>query len=210
MALERRDFDREAAAWDENPVRLKLADDVAAAIAQEVVLTADMDVLDFGCGTGLLTLRLQPFVRSITGVDSSQGMLDVFAAKIQRQHIPNVQHRLFDIEKDGALDGRYDLIVSSMTLHHVRMVQPLLGNCCGILSSGGRLCIADLEPDEGLFHDSNEGVFHSGFDRALLREMFVAAGFDDVCDRTAAHVVKPIHGGMRSFDVFLTVGRKAS
>ena len=34
-----------------------------------------MDALDFGCGTGLVTLKLQPFIHSITGVDGSQGMI---------------------------------------------------------------------------------------------------------------------------------------
>jgi len=34
-----------------------------------------MDVLDFGCGTGIVTLRLQPYVRCIAGGDSSKGIL---------------------------------------------------------------------------------------------------------------------------------------
>ena len=62
-------------------MRVKLATDVAGAVSAEVRLAADMDVLDFGCGTGLLALQLQPYVRSITGVDSSQGMLDVLGSE---------------------------------------------------------------------------------------------------------------------------------
>ncbi len=78
MEVEKRDFDKEAAGWDEHPGKVKLANDIAGAIGNHIVLTPNMDVLDFGCGTGLLTFQLQPLIRSITGVDSSQGMLDVF------------------------------------------------------------------------------------------------------------------------------------
>ena len=93
MNTEKRDFDKEAAAWDEVPARVRLANDIVAAISDEIALTSNMDVLDFGCGTGLLTLRLQPVVRSITGVDSSQGMINVLNAKIDKQKLPNVRTR---------------------------------------------------------------------------------------------------------------------
>jgi len=65
MNIERRDFDKEAGTWDELPARVKLANDIAATISKEIPLTSDMDVLDYGCGTGLLTLHLQPIVESI-------------------------------------------------------------------------------------------------------------------------------------------------
>lgn len=47
----------EAASWDENPARMKLAEDVAHAIAQHVPIRSSFDALDIGCGTGLLTLQ---------------------------------------------------------------------------------------------------------------------------------------------------------
>ena len=76
--MSKKDFDHAAVTWDEKPGRIKLAADVANAILKSVEVHADMDVLDYGCGTGLLTLSLQPHVRSITGADSSHGMLAMF------------------------------------------------------------------------------------------------------------------------------------
>ena len=58
-----------------------MAHDVARAVIGTVQAGPAMDVLDFGCRTGLLTLALQPHVRTITAVDSSQGMLDVLDTK---------------------------------------------------------------------------------------------------------------------------------
>jgi ubiquinone/menaquinone biosynthesis C-methylase UbiE len=209
MNIERRDFDREATTWDEVPARVKLANDVAAAVSDEIVLTSNMDVLDFGCGTGLLTLKLQPAVHSITGIDSSQGMIDVLKAKIDKQNLSNVRTRYLDTERGDILEGTYHLIVSGMTLHHVKEIRPLFDQFYRILAPSGYLCIADLDPDAGRFHDGNDGVFHFGFDRALLRQDFMEAGFEDIRDRTAAELMKPdSEGVMRPFTVFLMTGRK--
>jgi ubiquinone/menaquinone biosynthesis C-methylase UbiE len=209
MNIEKRDFDKEAATWDEVPARVKLANDIAAAIANELLLTSHMDVLDFGCGTGLLTLKLQPFVHSITGVDSSPGMLDVLKAKIDRQNLPNVSPRYLDTENGDILEGTYHLIVSGMTFHHVKEIRPLLDQFFRILAPSGYLCIADLDLDDGKFHDSNEGIFHFGFDRALLRRDFMDAGFRDIRDITAAEVMKPnSEGEIQPVTVFLMIGQK--
>ena len=208
---ERKDFDEEAAAWDEHPGRVKMAKDVADAISKEIVFTSEMDVMDFGCGTGLLTLRLQPLVNSITGIDSSQGMLDVLKTKIARQNLANVRTLYLDSDKGDVLTGNYHLIVSNMTLHHIKEIRPLLDQFYRITAPSGYLCIADLDPDDGKFHDSNEGVFHFGFEREALRRDFIAAGFEDVRHVTAAEVIKPGSDGVsRRFTVFLMIGRKHS
>jgi len=209
MNIEKRDFDKEASTWDEVPARVKLANDIVAAISDEIVLTSNMDVLDFGCGTGLLTLRLQPVVHSITGVDSSQGMINVLKAKIDKQNLPNVRTQYLDNGEGDIPEGNYDLIVSGMTLHHVKEIRSLIDRFYRIIAPSGYLCIADLDLDDGRFHDNNDGIFHFGFDRAELRRYFMDAGFDDVRDRTAAEVMKPVSdGGVRPFTVFLMTGRK--
>ena len=209
MNIEKRNFDKEAATWDQVPARVKLAKDVAHTISEAIKLDHNMDVLDFGCGTGLLTLELQPLVRSITGIDSSQGMLDVLVAKAKSHNLTNVKTRCLDLEKGDKLEGSYDLVVSSMTLHHIREIGPLLAQLCSILRPAGHLCMADLDPDDGQFHSNNEGVFHFGFHQAELSQALAAAGLVDVRYRTAARVPKPVAGGReRVFTVFLMTGRK--
>lgn len=123
---ERRDFDKEAAGWDEKPQRLILAQNVADAIVKTVALSKDMDVLNFGCGTGLVTLCLQPHVREIVGADSSEGMLNIFKDKIKQRELYNVRTELVDFEKGECVTGVYDLIVSSMTAHHVSLPEDSL------------------------------------------------------------------------------------
>ena len=74
-----RNFDAVAGNWDEEPRRVKVATEVAAAIRSTLHLSNAWDALDMGCGTGLVTLSLAPQLGSITGIDSSSAML----AKLQ-------------------------------------------------------------------------------------------------------------------------------
>lgn len=209
MAEIYRDFDQEAAAWDEKPARVKLADEVARAVVAAAHPGPDVEALDFGCGTGLVALRLAPLVRRLTGADGSEGMLGVFRAKAAAQGLENVQARQVALEGEPDLGGPYDLIVSSMTLHHVRDAAALAGHLARAVRPGGFLCLADLEPEDGSFHSDNTGVFHFGLDRSAVAGMLVAAGFENVGQRTAATVEKPGPEGMRAYPVFLVWGRKA-
>jgi len=208
--MERRDFNKDAESWDENPGRIKAANDIADSLLKEIPLTTAMRVLDFGCGTGLLTLRLCPLVGSVMGVDSSAGMLDILQTKIVKSSIRNVQTRNLDLERGDELDGEYDLVVSSMTLHHIRDIETLLLKLYKVLASGGCLCIADLDLDNGQFHDDNTGVFHFGFDREMLRSAFSNIGLDDIRVFEAAEIKKPSQKGIqRAFSVFWVIGFKS-
>jgi 2-polyprenyl-3-methyl-5-hydroxy-6-metoxy-1,4-benzoquinol methylase len=209
MSRKERDFDKEAASWDQEPGRIKLAKDVAKAIKDEIEITPTMDALDFGCGTGLLTLQMQPLVRMITGIDSSRGMLDVLRSKVQDRNLSNVRIQLKDLARGDSLEGTFHLILSSMTLHHIREFSPLLNQFSKGLLPGGHLCIADLDPDDGRFHSNNEGVFHFGFDRSVLRQAFMEAGFGSIRVHAAATLEKPVpEGGTCAFTVFLMTGQK--
>jgi ubiquinone/menaquinone biosynthesis C-methylase UbiE len=205
----KKDFDKEAATWDEEPRRVKLAHDVADAVMREVKLTPVMDTLDYGCGTGLVTLRLQPHVRTITGADSSKGMIKVLQEKVKKQGLKNVRAQLVDFELGERVTGKFHLVVSSMTLHHVCDPAVLFWEFHALLQPGGYLCVADLDTEDGSFHGDNTGVLHFGFDRNELKELLGKTGFREVRDATAATIAKPVEGlGEKTFPVFLLIGRK--
>jgi SAM-dependent methyltransferase len=206
---EKKDFNKEAAQWDANPGRVKLANEVADAIIKEAAPANNVDALDFGCGTGLVTLRLQPLVRTIIGADSSPGMLGVLEGKIRTQGLKNVETRFVDFDKGDIIEGRFDLLVSSMTLHHVPDTARLFKQWHDLLLPGGLLCFADLDAEDGSFHGDNAGVFHLGFDRKHLNKLLLAAGFRGIRDTTAATMLRDVDGkGEKAFPVFLIVARK--
>ena len=208
--MQKRDFDSEASQWDDNPVRRKMAQDVFSSLTSRIPLDTAMDVMDFGCGTGLLTVKISPLVRSVTAVDGSAGMLAVLRQKLAGEKIENVRTERIDPDNGDRLDGQYDLIVSTMTLHHIREIDRLLNDFHSVLKAGGVLCISDLDPEQGLFHPDATGVFHEGFDRRKLHEQFAAAGFTDISADTASVVSKPAgsDNALRDFTIFMMTGKK--
>ncbi|MGD0584474.1 MAG: class I SAM-dependent methyltransferase [Oryzomonas sp.] len=188
--MERKDFDAVALTWDEEPRRVQLAADIAAAIKESVPLSADWDGMDYGCGTGLLTLDLAPAMRSIVGMDSSQGMVDRLNAKCAAAGIRNTRAVRFNLEQGEMPAGHFHLVASAMTLHHIPEAVPLLTSLRGLLHPGGWIALADLETEDGSFHDDQTGVFHHGFSREEL-EMFLArAGFSSIAVRSVTAVRK--------------------
>lgn len=203
-----RDFDAAAAGWDDEPRRVQLARDIAAAIRTAISLEPQWDVLDLGCGTGLLTLALRPWVKSITGIDSSVGMLAALEAKVCSSGVDNVDWQRVDLDSAEPLPGRYHLIVSAMTLHHIRDVPAMLKRLSAALHPGGWVALADLTPEGGQFHDDNTGVFHFGFDPAAFEELLHTCGLEAVELREATRVRRERSGVAQEFAVFLATACK--
>ncbi|OQB22518.1 MAG: hypothetical protein BWY12_00558 [candidate division BRC1 bacterium ADurb.Bin183] len=211
LIMEKRNFDKDAAAWDEPPRRIKMAEDIVNAIRQAIPLNAKMSALDFGCGTGLVSLRLLPFVGSVTGVDSSQGMIDVFKSKIENQNLKNARAIRLDIDDGDVLEGCFDLIMSSMTIHHIQDIASLFAQFYDATAPEGYIAIADLDSDGGLFHTNKIGVFHNGFNRAELSRMMENAGFANIRDFTAVKTNKIGADGKEGvFSIFLLTGQKCA
>jgi len=186
-----------------------VAEAIFNSIAENLEFSKEMDVMDFGCGTGLLSLRILPLAHSVTGIDSSSGMLEVLNSKIAAQNLTMIKTLLIDIDKGEALNGSYDAVTSSMTMHHIKYPGPLIKQFHRIIKPGGYLCIADLDPDDGKFHENNDGVFHKGFQRDEMKGFFSDAGFSEISDVTAAEISKPgTDGNINRFSIFLIIGRK--
>jgi SAM-dependent methyltransferase len=184
-------FDEAAKQWDSNPVRVALARGIGEAIQRTVPIQSHWRALDYGAGTGLLTLNLLPKVASITALDASKGMLEQLAGKLAAARIPNVRTQLWNLETEAYTQERFDLVVSSMTLHHLR----------------GWIALADLDTEDGSFHGPANDVFHAGFSRADIAKWLAAAGFSDVKLADAYTVAKPsATGELRNYGVFLATG----
>jgi 2-polyprenyl-3-methyl-5-hydroxy-6-metoxy-1,4-benzoquinol methylase len=204
-------FDEAAANWDVLPQRVELAKAVGKMILCQVQPAHSADVLDYGCGTGLLGLFLLPHVRSVTGADNSPGMLQVLDDKIRLGGLQRMQTKKLDLGCDPMPESRYHLIAANMVMHHVDQIETLLKAFWQMLTPGGALAIADLDTEPGLFHgpDVAASVYHHGFDRQVFMEQFRQAGFLGVKDATAHIVRKPIASGeIHEFPVFLIVGQR--
>ena len=93
---------------------------------------------------------------------------------------PMSHSSLLDLDAGDILTGNYDMIVSSMTFHHIEKIAPVLNQFHRCLTPGGYLCIADPDPEYGLFHNDSKGVFRYGFERTVQGNAIVEAGFGSV------------------------------
>ncbi len=169
-------FNNAANTWD-SPDKIKsmsiLAQDMIERIGLK--LNEELDILDFGCGTGLLGLEFIQYAKTITGVDTSEGMLDVFNKKvIDHDHINSLR---IDLELTE-LNKTFDLVVSAMAFHHLTSPDKVLLKLSKMLNEGGRIAIVDLETEDGSFHPRpmEMGVKHFGFSKQELESWAKEAG----------------------------------
>ncbi len=198
-------FDKAAATWDEKPKRQELAAALVAAMKKSLPLSGEMAALEIGCGTGLLTCALAGLLKSIVATDTSTGMLAVLDDKIAALGLHNVETKRLDLLSHHLLPAAsFDLIYSGMTLHHIKETRAVLAACFAHLKPGGTLALADLDKEDGSFHDDMGGVAHCGFDRNQLADLAASCGFDQIRFSTAHSLLKEKgKGHMVAYPVFL-------
>lgn len=202
-------FNAMAAEWDDNPLRAGIARAVAAAIADALPLRTDMRALEYGCGTGLVSVLLAPRLGHIVAADVAPAMLDVLDAKCRQAGLTHIETRRLDLTADPVPAERFDLIFSSMTLHHIEDVPAVLAALASLLKPGGWLALADLDREDGGFHGGPmPGVFHLGFERARVMDRLRDLGLADVVARTAHTVRKAGADGDAEYPIFL-IGAQA-
>src|SRR4030042_3525204 len=106
-------------------------------------------VLDLGCGTGLLSLK---FLKNsdcfIQGVDSSPEMIGIFKNKINKLNLSEtIKLKLEKAERLSFNNNSFDIIASTVTLHHVKNKYPVLKKINGLLKPGGRFILGDIDMD---------------------------------------------------------------
>ena len=195
-------FELKAESYDKDANRVGNVDNIANSILSSILFNKNMHIMDFGSGTGLLLERVAPFVKKITAVDVSEAMCKQLNEKIKNLDC-EVEILQLDLTKTN-LDKKFDGIISSMTMHHIKDIQSMFNDFYTMLNDNGVLAIADLDIEDGTFHTEDTGVFHFGFDRKEFQDKAINAGFKDVKIITASIDEKP-HG---KFPIFLLTGNK--
>jgi ubiquinone/menaquinone biosynthesis C-methylase UbiE len=203
-------FEKAAVVWDKDPGRVQMAHTIADAMITALKPEGTELVMDYGSGTGNIALRMVPHVHRIFAVDSSRGMLDVLQEKLSHEHISTVEIREWSIGQDPAPLPCFDIIVSSMTMHHIRDTAGAARAFYTMLLPTGRIAIADLDSDNGEFHETAGIAEHDGIDRKYLQQVFEQAGFDSVRFLEAATIQKTSShtGKLRDFSIFLMTAQR--
>lgn len=118
-------------------------------------------ILELGCGTGNLSLRLAERYTSsrLTLVDAAPEMIDITRARLEATH-PTLARRAKFITsrfEDLALEPQsFDLITSCISLHHVCNKAALYKSLFAALTTGGTFRFADqIRGGTQCLHDHN-------------------------------------------------------
>lgn len=159
-------FNKEAANWDD-PKKIHRMNTLAKETLKVLNLSKKIDILDFGCGTGLFGLEFSEFANTLTGIDTSEGMLKIFDEKTKGyDHIKSLN---VDLEKKD-VNLKFDLIVTSMAFHHLTNPAQMLSKFKSMLNPNGMIAVVDLSKEDGTFHPNNKemGVKHFGFSKEAV------------------------------------------
>ncbi|MBA7493123.1 methyltransferase [subsurface metagenome] len=197
-------FNNEAAKWDANPLVHILSAEAWKALQKNIPALQDpagkrLDVLEIGCGTGLLTFLVAPSVREIVAVDAAEGMIRALESKVAASGSTNIvplailledpeDERLPPASQNGKNDSprrKFDLIISHLVLHHIPDLKAVLTTMFGCLKPGGTIALTDFEdfgPEAKRFHPESkmEGVERHGINARWIGELIAEVGFQDI------------------------------
>lgn len=125
----------------------RVADDVAAAASDAA------RVLEIGCGPGRLSTRLARGGLTVTGLDLDPAMIR--RARMNAERLPVGSRPSFlvgDVASLAFPDAAFDLVVSTLSMHHWADPSAGLAEIGRVLRAGGRALIWDLRPGTVPFH----------------------------------------------------------
>jgi predicted TPR repeat methyltransferase len=187
-----------AVSWDDGatgPLAYRGAELVAQTLERLIGATTELDILDGGCGTGVVGARLSGRARLLEGVDVSAPMLARAKAK-------GVYHRLHQDDLVAFLhkcEASFDVVTCAATLIHFGDLRPAFEAAATGLRDGG-LLVATLFPNErdedavgaGALDGLGEGgCFTHG--RRYVARMAQAAGFSVAAMEAQVHEFTRAH-----------------
>ena len=148
-------FDEQAEKWDESHTAAATIDRIAA-VGDLMELQSGQELLEVGCGTGVLTAWLADRVGAehVTAVDFSRNMIE----KARVKGI-GAEFRVADVCADDLGSERYDVVLCFHSFPHFRDQQAALNRIAAALKPEGRLIVMHLRgrSEINAFHDEIGG-----------------------------------------------------
>jgi ubiquinone/menaquinone biosynthesis C-methylase UbiE len=167
--------------------RMELAKVIVKEVRPALQNSKKKSLIDYGSGTGLVSLELSDLVDSILLVDSSQQMLEVAKAKISRKGITNSKVLFSDFTQESS-ELKADIVLLSLVLLHIPDTEKILQKLFTILNHGGKLIIIDFDKNDKINHPK----VHNGFSHEELKNRLSEVGFK-------SNEIKTFYRGNRIF-----------
>jgi ubiquinone/menaquinone biosynthesis C-methylase UbiE len=111
-------------------------------------LKPDMNVLEFGCGTGSTAIVHAPHVSHIHAIDISPKMIEIAERKTAAGKIKNITYQIATIEEFDAPDESFHMILGLSILHLLEDKEAAMAKVRRLLKPGGlfvtsTVCLGD-------------------------------------------------------------------
>ena len=161
-------------------------------------LLPPLEVVDFGCGSGVLTVELARWAKRVTAIDRSEAALAQAAERAQR--FDNVRFLNADLSDLPASVKNQDLVIISQSLHHVEDPRAVLAQALRVLKPGGKAVVLELMPHQEQWVQSQLGHRQLGFEPVALQALMAEVGFQGL------ELVPSARDGATPFRAFLLSG----
>ncbi|MFT4413786.1 class I SAM-dependent methyltransferase [Fredinandcohnia humi] len=179
--MENNVFEQMAKRYDTEE-RIELAKVIVKEVRPEIRNSKSKSLIDYGSGTGLISLELSDLVDSILLVDSSKQMLEVAKAKISHKGITNSKVLYSDFTQETPV-LKADIVLMSLVLLHIPDTKKILQEMFNILNNGGKLIIIDFDKNDKIHHPK----VHNGFSHEELKKRLSEVGFKSIEIKTFYH-----------------------
>lgn len=179
-------WDRRAAVYDADAgVFYREAYEKTTACMRKYLKPTDT-VLDFACGTGIVTLSLSPDVKELRGIDISDEMIRRAQGKAAAQDIANVLLTQTDLFDAALAPASFDAVLACNVLLYVEQRAAVLARVRELLKADGKLLVVSDCLGEGFTRERVRKwlEYHTGkrpfvaFDtRRTLEADILSAGF---------------------------------
>jgi ArsR family transcriptional regulator len=156
---------------------------------------------DLGCGTGLLSQTIAPYVRRVVAVDASTDMLA--AARSRLEHMDNIELKQGDLETLPLENAELDVAMLSLVLHHAPDPARALAEVARVIRPGGRVLVVDMLPHDRTEYQAQMGHVWLGFSEQQVSKFLRGSGFNVVRLRPL-----PVNPDARGPSLFAAVGTK--
>lgn len=144
-------------------------------------------LLDYACGTGMISRTLAPYTTQCVGVDLSENMVDAYNNMAKNQGLGEDEMRavvgdlaVVDDPRPASLAGPaffdFDVAAVGGGLHHFEHPGLAVARIAERLRPGGVFFIWDFVTHEVNPEHAHKGVTHHGFSEVQVRKMFDEAG----------------------------------
>ena len=97
----------------------------------------DMEVLEFGCGTGSTAITHAPYVKHIQAIDISTKMIEIAQRKADAENIQNITFKQSTIEEFSGPDQTFDVVLGLSILHLLENKEKAIAKVHQMLKPGG-------------------------------------------------------------------------